>query len=132
MPARKYHSDADRPAYLPSRLPRVVIAYLHVIVRLRRPDFVFGSLAQLQEEVVRQFLARAPHPAHFPWKTPGAVTRDDDALAFRQVNFQLPVPLCDKVRAACDQAGVTVAAFLYSATCDYIAHVATPRALHLE
>lgn len=131
MPARKYVSDADRPAYLPGRLPRVVIAYLHVIVRLRRPNFVFNSLALLQEEIVRQFLARAPYPPHFPWKTPGAVTRDDDDLAFRQVNFQLPVPLGERVRTACNQAGVTMAAFLYSATCDYIEHVATPRALRL-
>jgi hypothetical protein len=131
MPARKYGLDTERPVHVPTRLPRVVLAYLHVIVRLKRPQFSFNSLAHLHEEIVRHFLALAPYPRHFPWKTPRAATPDDDELAFRQCNFQLAPMLADALKEASNQAGVTRATFLYSATYHYIQHVATPKALQL-
>ncbi|WP_194721490.1 hypothetical protein [Noviherbaspirillum malthae] len=131
MPARKYGLDADRPVHVPTRLPRVVLAYLHVIVRLKRPQFSYNSLAHLHEEIVRCFLALAPYSPSFLWKTPRAASADDDDLAFRQCNFQLAPALAHALKKASDQAGVTRATFLYTATYHYIEHVATPKALQL-
>lgn len=131
MPARPSVRISNRPVLLPARLPAIMIAYLRLIVALQRQGFTFATLSALQTTLVRRFLAQAPYPPDFPWRMPGVAENTDAPLAFRQMNFQLPGHLAIEVDRASVAAGVSRSSFLYSATFDFVQHVAAPAQLGL-
>lgn len=132
MPASSHSSD-DAVILLPTRMPRVMAQYLHLVVDLKHPGFVFDTLAELQTTIATGFLALAPYPPNLPWRMPqrAAPATDDSPRAYRQVNFPLPRSLAARVDAVAAQAGVTRTVWLYTATWWYIQEVASPHALGL-
>lgn len=125
MPAKKYFHEDEKPVFILGRLHQNDIENLHILVKYKHPEFMFNTLAELNDRYFSEFITQQPWLSKdFKWSGPKAVLttiKEDEGVAFEptgfsQHRFQFS-PEMGKAVACCRATlDVNQSVFLHSAT----------------
>lgn len=123
MPAKKYFTDADRPEFILGRLHAEDIESLHILVKTKHPDFLFTTLAQLNDALTVAFMTAQPwrDEAGFEWQRPKAVkARKTGTTGFEQHRFQFSPKVAARVTTMHQSLNLNQSIFLNTAVKWYL------------
>lgn len=107
-------TQLEKPKVVPTRCPAHMYTYLKMIAPLR-----WRSLSAMFQDMMARFLEMEPWNHGLMWRKPRTALTFADGMAgktgWEAVNMQLPPELAERVEHAATLAGVSKAAFCYTA-----------------
>lgn len=118
----------EEPKVVPTRCPANMYTYMKMIAPLE-----WRSLTAMFQDMMTRFLDTQPWNHGLLWRKPRTALTFQEGVAGRtgweQVNIQLPPDLAERVEIAAVTAGISKAAFCYTAMFWWIQYVYPPKAV---